>query len=340
MTQTLQALSIGVKAHELLGLSDRRWAVLASVSGAIYIESNREEVLWIAGSRSALHGRAILVTHLSSKRPGPGAPCSVRDGHLCIGDDLTVDLGDAAVWRPARTAPSQGGVAEWNSKLADALNRAALQTGSRGFFIHAALAGLTATGSNLHHEMGATLGSAVRKGVAALSQVSSGSGLPDGLEPATGLVGLGEGLTPSGDDFLGGFLFALRVLDRVSPVALGIDWHRVEAWLRRMKPLTNKISFAVLADHARGQAAEPLWAFLRGVLAEASQQQLVQAALRVARIGHTSGWDMLGGVHCGSSVAARMVEGSSQPSNCQYVAAARHGANSYGHCRREVVRVC
>jgi len=340
MTQTLQALSIGAKAHELLGGSDRRWAVLASVSGAIYIESNREEVLWIARSRSALHGRAILVPHLSSKRPEPGVPCNVRDGHLGIGDDLAVDLGDAAVWQPAPAAPGQGGVAEWSSKLADAVNRAALQTDSRGFFIHAARVGLTAASSSLHHGMGAALSSAVRKGVAALCQVSSGSGLPDGLESAMGLVGLGEGLTPSGDDFLGGFLFALRVLDRVSPITLGIDWHGVEAWLQRIKPLTNKISFAVLADHARGQAAEPLWSFLRGVLAEASQQQLVQAALHAARIGHTSGWDMLGGVHCGSSVAARMVEGSSQPGNCQCVVAARHGANSHTRCRKEVVRVC
>jgi hypothetical protein len=337
MTQKRCATEIGTKAHDLLSDSDRRWAVLAAVSGAIYIESDREEVLWIAGGRSALHGRAILISDKPSELPSSGTPCSVQHDCLHIGDELAIGLSDAAVWRP-----DQGGdgcVPEWSRRLADAIHRLALLSVPRGSLIRIAVPTLPDARSSSPEVTGVALAAAARRGIAVLNRVASGSDLLEGLERATELVGLGEGLTPSGDDFLGAFLFTLRVPDPAPQAPGRIDWQWVEAWLRRVQPLTNKISYAVLVDHAHGEAAAPLFALLHAAQAGSSRLQLVQLAGRVAEIGHSSGWDLLGGVYCANSAVSRMVEGSSQPTTCQYVVATRHGATSQAQCRKEVVRV-
>jgi hypothetical protein len=178
------------------------------------------------------------------------------------------------------------------------------------------------------------------RGVAVLGSARVGRELPDVLEQARELVGLGEGLTPSGDDLLGGYLFTLRLLDQASEHLLGIDWARIEEWLCCATPLTSKISFAILADHARGAAGYPLWALLYDAIGGFTEQHLAQRALRVSQIGHSSGWDMLAGVFCGASVVLRFAENIRER-----MAPASDEANwpamaGLGESRKGVLRVC
>jgi hypothetical protein len=97
---------------------------------------------------------------------------------------------------------------------------------------------------------------------------------------AEGLIGLGPGLTPSGDDYLGGMLVALRLTGR----AMQSDglWR----WLQpRLRARTSAISAAHLAAAAAGEAHEALHVVLNG--------ELDLDALDA--VGHTSGWDALAG---------------------------------------------
>jgi hypothetical protein len=94
------------------------------------------------------------------------------------------------------------------------------------------------------------------------------------------LIGLGPGLTPSGDDYLGGMLIALHQLER-KPQAQGL-WRWLEPRLSR----TSDISAAHLAAAAAGEGHEALHAVLGGDL---SLEPL-------DAVGHTSGWDALAGV--------------------------------------------
>jgi hypothetical protein len=70
---------------------------------------------------------------------------------------------------------------------------------------------------------------------------------------AAQLIGLGPGLTPSGDDYLGGVLVALRWLGR------GLQANSLWRWLEpRLASQTSEISATHLAAAASGQVHEAL----------------------------------------------------------------------------------
>lgn len=94
------------------------------------------------------------------------------------------------------------------------------------------------------------------------------------------LIGLGPGLTPSGDDYFGGMLVALRLTGRAMQ-AEGL-WR----WLQpRLKQRTSAISAAHLAAAAAGEAHEALHEVLNGSL----------DLEKLSAVGHCSGWDALAG---------------------------------------------
>jgi hypothetical protein len=100
------------------------------------------------------------------------------------------------------------------------------------------------------------------------------------VEEAQQLIGLGPGLTPSGDDYLGGMLVALRRTGRTMQ-AEGL-WR----WLQpRLRERTSAISAAHLTAAAAGEGHEALHSVLDG--------ELDLDALDA--VGHTSGWDALAG---------------------------------------------
>ena len=106
------------------------------------------------------------------------------------------------------------------------------------------------------------------------------------------LVGLGPGLTPSGDDFWCGVMIALRALGHfeisteISGVILSQAGYR-----------TNKISRAHLECAARGQGAKALHETI-SAMGMADKARLSSALCALDKLGHTSGWDSLAGVVC------------------------------------------
>jgi len=104
------------------------------------------------------------------------------------------------------------------------------------------------------------------------------------------LIGLGPGLTPSGDDYLGGMLVALRWVGR------GAQADSLWRWLEpRLAERTGAISAAHLAAAAAGQMHETLHALLDD-LAAWEAPDLHPALERLDAVGHSSGWDALAGI--------------------------------------------
>ena len=103
------------------------------------------------------------------------------------------------------------------------------------------------------------------------------------------LIGLGPGLTPSGDDLLGGALVALHLLGR--PDLAEVLWHGISG---AVETGTNAISRAHLAAAARGLGGAALHAILNDLLT-GKRDVLAARLAAVDRIGHTSGWDALAG---------------------------------------------
>jgi Protein of unknown function (DUF2877) len=99
------------------------------------------------------------------------------------------------------------------------------------------------------------------------------------------LVGLGPGLTPSGDDFLVGALAALDALAQTNMhAALG---HAVVAAADRTSPM----SASFLRAAAAGHIGENLHMMVAAIVTGDADAAVAAAA----RIGHTSGWDALAG---------------------------------------------
>lgn len=123
------------------------------------------------------------------------------------------------------------------------------------------------------------------------------------VDSAERIVGLGPGLTPSGDDALAGLLLALRLLGGAVPGGGRAVW--LADWLgvavtAHARDRTTSLSATLLHCAARGQASFEAGAVLRGI---AGQDPLVPAARRLIATGHTSGADLAWGLLLGCRAA-------------------------------------
>lgn len=105
-----------------------------------------------------------------------------------------------------------------------------------------------------------------------------------------GLLGLGPGLTPSGDDFVAGAMIALCSLGE----------HRLYRLLwETAQPIAdssgNRISLAHLEAAAEGFASPAIQRAIVGLLT-ADRLLLLDAINAIDGIGHTSGWDAMAGI--------------------------------------------
>jgi hypothetical protein len=119
------------------------------------------------------------------------------------------------------------------------------------------------------------------------------------LDDARALIGLGDGLTPSGDDFVGGWLFAAWHLGAAYSDAFRWEQSAVDELLDYARTRTNVISYALLRDHARGQGVESLYDLVAALLQGASLCEIETYARRLCAIGATTGKNLLAGAATG-----------------------------------------
>ena len=119
---------------------------------------------------------------------------------------------------------------------------------------------------------------------------------------ARALIGLGPGLTPSGDDILVGMLCVLNVA--------GGPW---QGWLAPLaaaiadgRHATNVISHAALAEAARGRVRASIGELV-DAMTRGTPTRLVAATRRVLAIGSTSGTDIALGITTAFDAGLRAV---------------------------------
>jgi hypothetical protein len=132
----------------------------------------------------------------------------------------------------------------------------------------------------------------------ALARACAADDAPSARDAGGSLLGLGGGLTPSGDDYVGAALFARHLL-AASGTTEAVAWTRAaEALVAMAAERTHPISAALLGDLAAGLG----WASLHDLvaaLAAGEPDAAAGAAHRLVRLGHSSGWDMLAGLGAG-----------------------------------------
>lgn len=111
-------------------------------------------------------------------------------------------------------------------------------------------------------------------------------------------IGLGEGLTPSGDDFLVGLLWALWVGEADRLPGFDTFLYAVQSILHK----TNDISAQMLRFAIRKRFTEPLISLAR----VSGPTDCAEAFKRIAAFGHTSGFDTLCGLLVGLKTTERV----------------------------------
>lgn len=171
-----------------------------------------------------------------------------------LGDRRAISGARAQLWTP----PPPGGTPDL-----DALRRKAAQ--------RVPAQGLACLIVGAHN----SLSGHVQPALDALARWLVGNALSNEVEA---LIGAGPGVTPAGDDYLGGVLIALHHLER-KPQAASL-WRWLEPRLGR----TSAISAAYLRAAAQGEGHEALHAVLNG-----GDLGGLDAT------GHAPGWDALAG---------------------------------------------
>ena len=297
---------MGSEASRLLASPGFRGRVIASVSRAAYIEADDGEaddraILALGASTLPAHRRFVL---------GPAVPATLRPGSRVLGDGQTLVfedgtylyLGKAPVWEGAHVGPemaaSPGDVA---ARVARAAREALLL--HHGNNLGLALPMLTQgwTGGSPLQPTGSSspLLQAAAGPVMGIVRACGARRLDLALDHAQSLIGLGPGLTPSGDDFVGGVLFAAWHLGVAYPSLCPWDDEPVRALVASWAPLTNRISHAYLEDFSCGQGPEPLHGLMEALLTRGLPSETMAHVQRVVRIGQSSGWDMLTGALAG-----------------------------------------
>lgn len=292
---------IGVVANDLLS-SFSSGIVLASVTGAIYLLCDWDELLWLAPQTSPMHRRCLRVSSpLPSMEVGEGF--HLRDSRLVTGKGLALDFTGAPVWKPpvlsiGKTIP----VSHLGGLVQSAYHRLAAQKKSGwGVLIPAILQIAGGQGEPEVAGNGFILPGNVWPVVRGILLAGLARNFNPILPYAAGLVGLGTGLTPSGDDFLGGLFFASTLLRCAYPEIPYLQSWNYANFILGCKTQTNLISFTILKDHSQGHALEPFHRFANALLAGQLDQALPFTS-ELAAVGHSTGWDVLSGFLVGMSV--------------------------------------
>lgn len=254
-------------SRSLLG-DDGSGRVLAVFRTAVYLETGAGVVAVVTRDGLRLPNAAVLPV-LGSDAPfavhRPGDRVEVRDGVLRVGP---------VAYRPVRWWTPRAVLAGPATPHADRV----LELGRQ----------LSATAPGHEPAVERQLADAAQ----ALHRALVAGDVPAARAAADAVLGLGPGLTPSGDDLLAGVLVTCGQLRDVSggTGAAALGGH-VAA---RAGDRTTALSAALLRCAADGLAAEPVLGLVDAVV---GLRPLEPALRTLLHVGHTSGHDTARGVH-------------------------------------------
>ncbi|GAC1461505.1 MAG: hypothetical protein PVSMB6_21910 [Steroidobacteraceae bacterium] len=232
---------------------------LASGEGEVCALFRRSFYLRFPGDRYACVGGASLGR-------GPLNVLVVEFSAAALGERPAISMQQATLWQPRAVSPQRPPDLE---ALARAVANAVPEQGLGCLIL------------GQHN----SLATHAQHGLEAIDSWLAGNAL--GAE-AERLIGLGPGITPSGDDYLGGLLVALRACGRSTQA------ESLWRWLKpRLSARTSALSAAHLAAAAEGEAHEALHACIESLFSHHDSWD--EARSRLDAVGDCSGWDALAG---------------------------------------------
>jgi hypothetical protein len=283
---------MGTAAHALL-TPGQCGQVLAAFSNVVYLRAASHELVWVASGSAPMHRRCLKVS-TPLPRAAAGAPFFVHDHCLKIDPRVVLDTSTATLWQPPQLNCNQ--VVEITEipgrvrALASGLDFS--QAPGFGRFIP----DLLRCGPDFAAATDDPVMTHAKPLLLDMTDALRGQDKQRIALAAEALIGFGGGLTPSGDDFLGGLLFGMRTLLAAYPGSEPFDLAIIGEPCRSR---TNPISFTLLNDLANGFAIEPLHHTVNGILSGEPLEDVHLAIRQLTDVGHSTGWDMLTGLFAG-----------------------------------------
>jgi len=210
------------------------------------------------------------------------------EGHRLVTEDFVMDLLKRPTWQGTLTLKDVRG---FGASKVSLLKEALILKGRDGGFIGL----LRGDGTNNPF---------VDKAIHVLREVHQAPSQTAGLRSLSGLVGLGPGSTPSGDDFITGVLLgeealilllspeAKAVADRRGPM---IRWSKGKEDLWLVINRTNDAGKTLLWQALQGHFPQYLIETVRAISDAEGKQEIVDAVEKAVSCGATSGTDALTG---------------------------------------------
>jgi hypothetical protein len=287
----LRAVSVGPAAAPALARTGAAVRVHSVFPATVNLRIQGADCLVaLTGPRGAAYPQAVALERagdVGALGLAPGNLGRVGHGWIRVEGEagwVTVDLAEAGQ-RKGAGIPRIGRAAGVRRACADHL--AGIQARLGTDLRVAALAGQGRARTALGEALG-------RAALALGAAAGLGPGSARALHRAVaGLVGLGSGLTPSGDDFLSGFMAAARAREPEPPRRQGLV-RLLDRAVAAHLDATGEISASLLRGAIRGHWPVPLADLALALAGERSGEAL--AALdRLCALGHSSGADLATG---------------------------------------------
>jgi Protein of unknown function (DUF2877) len=223
---------------------------------------------------------------------GIGARGICTDGVLRVDPDLVIDLRQADRWECGLSTlkanvRNQSVAAAWLHAWI-ALKERAAESG---------LAPIGLDAPTTHSTPRADISQRLTETMSQLVRATRESDLA-GMRELQQLIGLGTGLTPSGDDLLTGYLAGLWCAARREPDRLRF-LSLLRDLVRDLSRRTNDVSRTYLRLAARGQVSSVLADLAAAICAGAARERVITRAEAAMRVGHTSGMETVNGLLLG-----------------------------------------
>lgn len=288
----------GETAHRLL-TPGQCGKVVAVFSKVAYLILEPAELLWLGVGNTPMHPRCLQISD-SLPKVAAGAPFAVEDSCIHLAPSFRLDFSQVVIWHaPQLTNHEVLEIAEIPDRVKTVFSSLLDFQAPKGFgqFLPGILTLYENRTIRREPEWKGPIVSPAWPTVHDIAYACRVGETAHLGQKADALVGLGEGLTPSGDDFLGGFLFSLHHLRKLYPVFSNIP--DSTSWIERLRNRTHLISFTILKDLADGRGVDPLHQFIERILTCGSPDNAYEPISRLIQIGHSTGWDLLTGALTG-----------------------------------------
>lgn len=298
--QRIPVLAIGDFAANLL-LPDSEGIILAVFSKVIYLRHSTGEVIWFVTKDASMHRRAV---QLAGSLPvtSVDTPYIMKNKVLILKSGCSLDFNLAKKWKTPSLSPHNAlPIKSLKEHLGLFSCEGFASPAGLGIFIPEIL-NLTQNHPIILPSKDLELTTSQRFARPTIKHIARSCRTHDidGIfEHGGELIGLGEGLTPSGDDFMGGLLFCIRNLQDLYKPFHPSFFDKLAEFVENSKLKTNLISYTMLKDHAYGHASETLHRFIHTLLTGRDMKRLSLLGSELIQIGHSTGWDLLTGVLTG-----------------------------------------